>query len=180
MMTSFKSTVASLDSLKGDVKLPATQLPLSPPSSTKAPSLAGSDTATDPVEDYNGAYRFAPIKEHHVARAMSTRYGADLVRTAVSDMVIVGGPRLPQRLKVASSLTIVYVSRSWKRWPLRRLHSRQGPSRPLDHHHRGWCVFPRSFSPSACSPSHSFRRSRPWWRSLARYVNLFFAVPDPH
>jgi thiamine thiazole synthase len=40
--------------------------------------------------DWHGAYSFAPIKEHIVSRAMTKRYGDDLYRTAVSDVVIVG------------------------------------------------------------------------------------------
>lgn len=77
MTTSFKSTIASLDSLKGEIKLPATQLPpLSPPSSTKAPSLAGSDVATEPVEDYNGNYKVRRSSAPAFAAASDLEFNA--------------------------------------------------------------------------------------------------------
>jgi hypothetical protein len=72
----------------------------------------------EPLEDYNGRYSFAPIKgalhastsgvvrhetfsdqlldlpliapEWQVSRAMSRRYGDDMMRTAISDVLIVG------------------------------------------------------------------------------------------
>ncbi|KAJ7069730.1 thiazole biosynthetic enzyme [Mycena amicta] len=43
-----------------------------------------------PVEDYAGAYRFAPIQEAQVSRAMIKRYYMNLLDRAVSDVVIVG------------------------------------------------------------------------------------------
>ncbi|KAM0753303.1 thiazole biosynthetic enzyme [Meredithblackwellia eburnea MCA 4105] len=43
-----------------------------------------------PVEDWDGNYRFAPITESQVSRAMTKRYGDDMYRCAVSDIVIVG------------------------------------------------------------------------------------------
>lgn len=72
---SFKSTLNSIV----DVKSPGPQLtnavvaPISPPSSTKASSdvdplekrLIGT---TGPMKEcYEGQYKFAPIKEHHVS-----------------------------------------------------------------------------------------------------------------
>jgi thiamine thiazole synthase len=102
MTSSFKSTIASLS--LNDVKTGPTntdnrlappakfdasvKAPLSPPSSVK--SLASVQTETYPVEDYEGNYRFAPIKESQVAIEMSRRYGDDLVNTAISDVVIIG------------------------------------------------------------------------------------------
>ena len=41
-------------------------------------------------EDYNGEYKFAPIKEAQVSRAMIQRYFRDMDERAVSDVVIVG------------------------------------------------------------------------------------------
>ncbi|KAL8279115.1 hypothetical protein RQP46_008573 [Phenoliferia psychrophenolica] len=92
---SFKSTIATLpSSAKGEVLPHQAVAPISPPSSLKqTPSVASSDDvalATGPVEDYNGAYAFTPIKEWQVSRAMTKRYGDDLYRTAISDIVIIG------------------------------------------------------------------------------------------
>ncbi|KAF7298966.1 Thiamine thiazole synthase [Mycena indigotica] len=42
------------------------------------------------VEDYTGAYRFAPIQEAEVSRAMIKRYFTNMMDRAVSDVVIVG------------------------------------------------------------------------------------------
>ncbi|GAA5972716.1 hypothetical protein JCM8115_006370 [Rhodotorula mucilaginosa] len=91
--TGFKSSVAAAaEHVKPTVAQTLTkhaELPLSPPSS------AGSDVDAAEfekryTEDWNGQYRFAPIKEHIVSRAMTSRYGKDLYDTAISDVVIVG------------------------------------------------------------------------------------------
>ena len=107
MTDSFKSTIAfnrlapGLDATKPVV--PAGQLPpLSPPvSDKKSLSSASSDVSRahdlsyvdadpTPVVDWEGNYKFAPIKEWQVSRAMTKRYGDDMYQTAVSDVVIVG------------------------------------------------------------------------------------------
>lgn len=44
----------------------------------------------EPVEDFNGNYQFAAIKESHTSRAMTSRYMADMLSSAVSDVVIIG------------------------------------------------------------------------------------------
>ncbi|CAO1612564.1 unnamed protein product [Parajaminaea phylloscopi] len=41
-------------------------------------------------EDYDDEYIFADIKEHHTARAMTSRYYNDMMDAAVSDVVILG------------------------------------------------------------------------------------------
>ncbi|KAJ1587197.1 hypothetical protein NDA15_003067 [Ustilago hordei] len=45
---------------------------------------------SEPIEDFSGNYRFAPIKESHTSRAMTSRYMADMLSCAVSDIVIIG------------------------------------------------------------------------------------------
>ena len=69
---SFKSTIATLPTGKGEVLNPNQVAPISPPSSVKkTPSIASSDDvalSTGPVEDYNGGYVFTPIKEWQVSR----------------------------------------------------------------------------------------------------------------
>ncbi|SAM63179.1 probable Thiamin biosynthetic enzyme [Ustilago bromivora] len=45
---------------------------------------------SEPIEDFSGNYRFAPIKESHTSRAMTWRYMADMLSCAVSDIVIIG------------------------------------------------------------------------------------------
>ncbi|KIS69755.1 putative thiamine biosynthetic enzyme [Mycosarcoma maydis] len=47
-------------------------------------------TGEEPIEDFNGHYRFAEIKESHTSRAMTARYMADMMDAAVSDVVIIG------------------------------------------------------------------------------------------
>jgi thiamine thiazole synthase len=42
------------------------------------------------VEDYNGNYKFAPIRESDVSRAMIKRYFQTMYDRAISDVVIVG------------------------------------------------------------------------------------------
>ncbi|GAA5871107.1 hypothetical protein JCM16303_001691 [Sporobolomyces ruberrimus] len=99
----FKSSIASLrvaGANKAPTVLPSNEIaPISPPSSIKkADSVASSNeevgTTNGEVsggkECYEGNYKFAPIKEHITARAMSRRYGDDLVETAISDVVIIG------------------------------------------------------------------------------------------
>ncbi|WFD33184.1 thiamine metabolism- protein [Malassezia sp. CBS 17886] len=44
----------------------------------------------EPVEDYEGKYVFADIKESHTSRAMTSRYYKDMMDAAVSDVVIIG------------------------------------------------------------------------------------------
>ncbi|TIB87520.1 Thi4-domain-containing protein [Wallemia mellicola] len=44
----------------------------------------------DAVEDYNGNYKFAPIKEYETSRAMTTRYFNDMYERAISDVLIIG------------------------------------------------------------------------------------------
>ncbi|KAI0822234.1 Thi4-domain-containing protein [Trametes gibbosa] len=44
----------------------------------------------DVKEDYNGDYRFAPIEEAQVSRAMIKRYFSTMYERAVSDVVIIG------------------------------------------------------------------------------------------
>lgn len=94
--TSFKSSIA----FKRTEPAPAapglfTRPPSPPPSTAETASTASHDVADNakariPTEDWDGGYTFAPIKEWQVARAMTKRYGDDLYRTAVSDVVIVG------------------------------------------------------------------------------------------
>ncbi|EGN98203.1 hypothetical protein SERLA73DRAFT_183120 [Serpula lacrymans var. lacrymans S7.3] len=75
---------------------------MAPPVATVAPTFE--DTATlfkkngtvahktsyDVAEDYDGNYRFAPIEEAEVSRAMIKRYFNTMYDRAVSDVVIVG------------------------------------------------------------------------------------------
>ena len=94
----FKSSIASLRvaGATSNLKLANSNevAPISPPSSIKKAESIASSTSTEDVEvsggreDYDGNYKFAPIKEHITARAMSRRYGDDLVNTAISDIVI--------------------------------------------------------------------------------------------
>ncbi|KDQ62341.1 hypothetical protein JAAARDRAFT_170661 [Jaapia argillacea MUCL 33604] len=44
----------------------------------------------DVLEDYDGGYRFAPIEEAQVSRAMIKRYFTTMYERAVSDVVIIG------------------------------------------------------------------------------------------
>lgn len=44
----------------------------------------------EPVEDFDGNYRFAEIKESHTSRAMTSRYMGDMMDAAVSDVVVIG------------------------------------------------------------------------------------------
>ncbi|ORY76506.1 Thi4 family-domain-containing protein [Leucosporidium creatinivorum] len=94
---SFKSSIASLRTTPlapAKDLLSKVEAPISPPSSTKAASVSSSEDVdvknAAPVEDWEGNYTFAPIKEHHVARAMTSRYMKDMYDHAVSDVVIVG------------------------------------------------------------------------------------------
>ncbi|KJA21255.1 hypothetical protein HYPSUDRAFT_42403 [Hypholoma sublateritium FD-334 SS-4] len=47
-------------------------------------------TKYDVLEDYQGSYRFAPIEEAQVSRAMIKRYFTNMYERAISDVVIVG------------------------------------------------------------------------------------------
>ncbi|KAL1408014.1 thiamine metabolism-related protein [Vanrija albida] len=92
--TSFKSSIA----FKRTEAPPALARPPSPPLSKAETASEASNDLLDaktaatrvPHEDWEGKYTFAPIKEWQVSRAMTRRYGDDLYRTAVSDVVIVG------------------------------------------------------------------------------------------
>lgn len=44
----------------------------------------------EPVEDFDGNYVFADIKESHTSRAMTARYYKDMMDAAVSDVVVIG------------------------------------------------------------------------------------------
>ncbi|KAI8850041.1 thiazole biosynthetic enzyme [Chytridium lagenaria] len=56
-----------------------------------APNVESLKTAVRaPVESFDGNYRFAPIKESQVSRAMIKRYWKDMDEAVVSDVVIVG------------------------------------------------------------------------------------------
>ncbi|GAA5964871.1 hypothetical protein JCM21900_006777 [Sporobolomyces salmonicolor] len=100
MAESFKSSIVSLRTGAAaaaqvkPVSLPTGHTaPISPPSSIKkADSVASEDAlaVAGPVEDYEGNYKFAPIKEWQVSRAMTRRYADDMMRTAISDVVIIG------------------------------------------------------------------------------------------
>lgn len=50
------------------------------------PIVAGKE----PVQDYEGNYVFADIKESHTSRAMTARYYKDMMDAAVSDVVVIG------------------------------------------------------------------------------------------
>ncbi|CED85470.1 thiazole biosynthetic enzyme [Phaffia rhodozyma] len=100
-MDSFKSSIVATRLAPMQTKLDSAPsvLPLSPPSSVKKTlSVASSDEADaqaansikGPVEDFNGNYRFAPIKEYMVSRAMTSRYYDDLMKSAISDVIILG------------------------------------------------------------------------------------------
>ncbi|KAJ1309324.1 hypothetical protein OPQ81_004985 [Rhizoctonia solani] len=56
----------------------------------KKPLTADVQVQYETKEDYNGEYKFAPIKEAQVSRAMTKRYFEDMYDRAVSDVVIVG------------------------------------------------------------------------------------------
>lgn len=67
----------------------------------RSASLKGADVAPykqhvpivpgkEPVEDYEGHYVFADIKEAHTSRAMTSRYYKDMMDSAVSDVIIIG------------------------------------------------------------------------------------------
>ncbi|KAK0464263.1 thiazole biosynthetic enzyme [Desarmillaria tabescens] len=65
---------------------PAPLLQTSAPAPTSFPQKASMDVA----EDYDGQYRFAPIQESQVSRAMIKRYFETMYDRAISDVVIVG------------------------------------------------------------------------------------------
>ncbi|PWN54079.1 putative thiamine biosynthetic enzyme [Violaceomyces palustris] len=44
----------------------------------------------EPLEDFEGNYVFADIKESHTSRAMTSRYYQDMMNAAVSDIVVIG------------------------------------------------------------------------------------------
>jgi len=98
----FKSSIASLrvagahNQNKAPTQLDSSIIaPISPPSSIAKAESVASSTYNDANEEisggrecYDGNYKFAPIREHITARAMSKRYGQDLYNTAISDIVI--------------------------------------------------------------------------------------------
>jgi len=56
----------------------------------KKNGVNGSKPSYDVLEDYEGGYRFAPIEEAQVSRAMIKRYFNTMYERAVSDVVIIG------------------------------------------------------------------------------------------
>jgi thiamine thiazole synthase len=59
----------------------------------KKPAANGQDSYTKLLDDFGGkwdSFKFAPIRESQVSRAMTKRYFADLDNYAESDIVIVG------------------------------------------------------------------------------------------
>ncbi|KAJ3260948.1 thiamine metabolism- protein [Boothiomyces macroporosus] len=50
-----------------------------------------SETVVETKEDYSGEYKFAPIQEAQVSRAMIRRYFHDMDEHTISDVIIVGG-----------------------------------------------------------------------------------------
>ena len=42
------------------------------------------------VINWEGEYKFAPIREAQTSRAMTSRYATDMIKAAVSDVVIIG------------------------------------------------------------------------------------------
>lgn len=63
------------------------------PSSTATPTYeqyVPIKTGQEPIEDFDGNYRFAEIKESHTSRAMTARYMTDMMDAAVSDVVVIG------------------------------------------------------------------------------------------
>lgn len=112
---SFKSSIASLRTTPlqpAKDLLSKVEAPISPPSSTKAASIASSEGVevgknAAPVEDWEGNYTFAPIKEHHVARAMTSRYMKDMYDHAVSDVVVSSFPSFRPLLSPSSALRML-------------------------------------------------------------------------
>ncbi|KAJ3179920.1 thiamine metabolism- protein [Irineochytrium annulatum] len=60
------------------------------PVMASSPLKAAVQTPTLVKEDFEGNYRFAPIKESQVSRAMIKRYWRDMDNSTVSDVIIVG------------------------------------------------------------------------------------------
>ncbi|EJT96874.1 thiazole biosynthetic enzyme [Dacryopinax primogenitus] len=60
------------------------------PKDLVSPGLKPFATTDEGHVDYTGNYRFAPISEAQVSRAMTKRYFADMYDRAISDVVIVG------------------------------------------------------------------------------------------
>ncbi|KAK0202013.1 Thi4 family-domain-containing protein [Desarmillaria ectypa] len=58
--------------------------------SAPAPTPFSQKAFVDVAEDYDGQYRFAPIQESQVSRAMIKRYFETMYDRAISDVVIVG------------------------------------------------------------------------------------------
>ena len=100
MSDSFKSSIASLRvapataSPKDTIAVPRASVapPLTPPQSTTdgRSTTASVNELKVPIEDYEGGYVFAPIKEWIVSRAMTSRYAESMMSTAISDVVIIG------------------------------------------------------------------------------------------
>ncbi|KDN47179.1 putative Thiamin biosynthetic enzyme [Tilletiaria anomala UBC 951] len=53
-------------------------------------NTSSSGDGSSAVTDWQGNYRFAPIRESQTSRAMTTRYFTDMINAAVSDIVIIG------------------------------------------------------------------------------------------
>ena len=97
MTTSFKSTLnfdAAPAPKAGENVTGLYQVPPLSPSSSEGSKLVKDDVKETPkavpTADWEGEYKFAPIKEWQVSRAMTKRYGQDMYRTAISDVIIVG------------------------------------------------------------------------------------------
>ncbi|RDB17829.1 Thiamine thiazole synthase [Hypsizygus marmoreus] len=60
------------------------------PTTDTSPVVSNTTHKYDVLEDYDGHYRFAPIEESQVSRAMIKRYFNTMYERAISDVVIVG------------------------------------------------------------------------------------------
>lgn len=82
--------IATFDEFSGYT---ATKEVKTPFDGAKKLTLNGADVQTKLLDDFAGkweSFKFAPIRESQVSRAMTRRYFADLDRYAESDVVIVG------------------------------------------------------------------------------------------
>ncbi|SNX83575.1 probable Thiamin biosynthetic enzyme [Melanopsichium pennsylvanicum] len=60
------------------------------PNATQYAQHVPIEAGKEPIEDFEGNYRFAEIKESHTSRAMTSRYMTAMMEAAVSDVVIIG------------------------------------------------------------------------------------------
>ncbi len=60
------------------------------PATSRYESFVPIKAGAEPIEDFEGNYRFAEIKESHTSRAMTARYMGDMMDSAVSDVVVIG------------------------------------------------------------------------------------------